>query len=75
MPILRLKEIREMSSEERTRKLHELKTELTRLRTTVAAGGTLENSSRINELRKAIARLLTIEDEIKRQENKKEKEK
>ena len=65
MPILRVKEIRDMTSEERVKKLNELRTELMRLRTMVKAGGTIENPSRIRELRKAIARLLTIEHEQK----------
>jgi len=54
-----------MTSEERVKKLNELRTELMRLRTMVKAGGTIENPSRIRELRKAIARLLTVEHEQK----------
>jgi len=67
MPIMRLKEIRGMSSEERTKKLSELKTELSRLKTMISAGGAVENAARIRELRKTIARILTIESEQKRQ--------
>ncbi|MDH5482983.1 MAG: 50S ribosomal protein L29 [Candidatus Bathyarchaeota archaeon] len=63
MPILRLKEIRDMSSESRMKKLNELKTELLRLKTMIKAGGTVENPARIKELRKTIARILTIENE------------
>jgi len=63
VPILRVKEIRDMPSEERTKKLGELRTELLRLRTMVRAGGTIENPARIKNLRKAIARVLTIEKE------------
>ena len=66
MPILRIKEIRDMTSEERTKKIRELRTEFTRLKTMISAGGTVENPARIRELRKAIARLLTIESEQKR---------
>lgn len=62
---MRVKEIRDMTSEERIKKLNELRTELMRLRTMVKAGGTIENPSRIRELRKAIARLLTVEHEQK----------
>lgn len=65
MPILRVKEIREMSSEERMNKLRELKTELVRLKTMIKAGGSVENPSMIRELRKTIARILTIEKEEK----------
>ena len=65
MPIIRVKEIREMSSEERRKKLNEFRTELLRLKTMVKAGGTVENPARIKELRRAIARILTIENEQK----------
>ena len=82
MPILRVKEIRNMPSEEQTKKLGELRTEILRLRTMVRAGGTIENPARIRELRKAIARVLTIEREqelglvkTKKTEKKKEKKK
>jgi large subunit ribosomal protein L29 len=77
MPILRLKEIGDMSSEERTKKLSELKAELSRLRTMVRAGGAVENPARIKELRKTIARVLTVESEqklgIRKKETKQEK--
>jgi len=65
MPILRVKEIRDMPSEERMKKLTELRTELLRLKTMIRAGGTVENPARIKELRKTIARILTIENEQK----------
>ena len=63
MPILRLKDIRAMSSDERRKKLDELKTELVRLKTMIKAGGSIDNPSRVRELRKTIARILTIESE------------
>lgn len=66
MPIIRIKDIRAMSSEERQKKLTELRTELARLKTMVKAGGAIDNPGRVRGLRKAIARLLTIEDEEKR---------
>jgi len=72
MPILRVKEIRAMSPEERTKKLVELRTELVRLRTMVKAGGAVENPARIRELRKTIARILTIENEERQGKAKKE---
>jgi len=77
MPILRLKEIGGMSSEERGKKLSELRAELSRLRTMVRAGGAVENPARIKELRKTIAQILTIESEqklgIRKKETKPEK--
>jgi len=71
MVILRLKEIRDMSSDQRTAKVNEFRTELARLKTMVAAGGSIDNPSQIRELRKTIARMLTIEAEQKRGNEKK----
>ena len=68
MPILSMDELRSMNAEEREAKLAELQVELVRARTMVKAGGAVENPSRIRELRKAIARILTVEGEIKRLE-------
>lgn len=63
MPFLRVKEIREMSSEERARKLEELGTELLKLKALNKAGGAVENPSRIREVRRAMARIMTIQKE------------
>ena len=63
MAILRLKDIRDMSSEQRKEKVTEFQTELARLRTMIKAGGSIDNPTRIRQLRKTIARLLTIETE------------
>jgi large subunit ribosomal protein L29 len=63
--ILRLKEIRGMSAEDRGKKISELRAELARLKTMVRAGGAVENPARIRELRKTIAKILTIEKEDK----------
>ena len=76
MPILRVKEIRGMSSEDRQKRLRELQTELMRLKTMIKAGGSIENPARVRQLRKTIARILTIENEpqpVKKEEKKKEK--
>jgi large subunit ribosomal protein L29 len=77
MPILRVKEIRGMSHEDRLKRLGELRTELVRLKTMVKAGGSLDNPARVHELRKTIARVLTIDSEpapIKKKEEEKPKE-
>jgi large subunit ribosomal protein L29 len=71
MPIIRMKDIRTMSSEDRKKKIIELRTELVRLKTMVKAGGSLDNPSRIRELRKTIARILTVENEEIQVEQKK----
>lgn len=63
MPILRIREIRQLLPEEREKRLAELRTELTRLRTNVKSGGTVENVARVRELRRTIARILTVAHE------------
>jgi large subunit ribosomal protein L29 len=54
-----------MSHEDRVKRLNEFQTELLRLKTMVKAGGTVENPARIRELRKTVARILTIDNEPK----------
>jgi large subunit ribosomal protein L29 len=65
MPIIRLQEIINMSTEDRTKKLAELRTELARMKTMIRAGGAVENPTRVRDLRKTIAQILTIENEAK----------
>lgn len=70
MPILRKREIRQQLPEEREKKLAELRTELVKLKTSVRAGGNVENVGRVKELRRTIARILTISQERSLQERK-----
>lgn len=65
MPIIRLKEINAMSPEESAKKLAELRAELSRMKTMISAGGAVENPTRVRELRRTIAQILTIENEKK----------
>ncbi len=62
MAILRKREMKQMLPEERTKKISELRAELTTIRTSVKSGGTVENPSRVKELRRTVARLLTAEN-------------
>lgn len=66
MAILRSDEIRDMSLDEMRSKLREFRSELTRERSVAAAGGSLENPARIRELRRTIARILTIMREVQK---------
>ena len=56
---MKIKDIRALSNEELTTKITEAKKELLDLRVKQATGS-LENSSKIHELRKTIARMKTI---------------
>jgi large subunit ribosomal protein L29 len=55
-----MQEIREMSAEEKTRRLSELRTELSKLRTMIHAGGAVENPGRVRALRRTIAQMMTV---------------
>ncbi len=62
MAILRKAQIREMSLKERNKKIEELKTELLTLRAK-ARTGSIESSGRVRELRRTVARVITINRE------------
>ena len=63
MTVLHVQEIWDMTPAEREAELDDLKTELLNARAVQAAGGAPENPGRIKQLRKAIARIKTIQGE------------
>lgn len=62
---LKAKALREMAPEERRELLNQLRAELVKLQTQ-RARGFVESPGRIRQVRRAIARILTIENELKR---------
>jgi len=62
-----MREIREMAPDERRRRLEELRTELSKLRTMISAGGSVENPGRVTALRRTVAKVLTVmrEEELR----------
>jgi large subunit ribosomal protein L29 len=64
MAILRTSEIRTMTIEERADELENLKNELVRERALTSAGGAPDNPGRIGEIRRTIARIMTIQHEL-----------
>jgi large subunit ribosomal protein L29 len=62
LAILRKRELGQMLPEERLKKVSELRAELTSIRTQVKSGGTVDNPARVRELRRTIARLLTMQN-------------
>lgn len=60
MAILKMREIRYMNAEQRKRQLKNLHKELALLRASVATGGSLEKPSKVKEVKKTIARILTV---------------
>ncbi|VVB89115.1 50S ribosomal protein L29 [uncultured archaeon] len=65
MAILRVDEVRKMNLTEQQEELDKLRLELIRERAIASAGGAPENPGRINEIRKTIARIKTIQKEPK----------
>ncbi|MCU0861389.1 MAG: 50S ribosomal protein L29 [Methanomassiliicoccales archaeon] len=66
MALLRNKEIRAMSTEDRAKRLRELRDELMHERGTAAMGGAPANPGRIRAIRTNIARILTVQREEKK---------
>jgi len=62
MALTKAKDIRELSTDERTKRLRDLKQESMNLRLQRSAG-TLENSARFKQVRREIAQILTISTE------------
>jgi large subunit ribosomal protein L29 len=62
LAILRKREIGQMLPDERKKKISELRAELTTIRTQVKSGGTVDNPARVRELRRTVARLLTVQN-------------
>ena len=61
--VIKAKEIREFNTEERRKKLEELKRELVHERGVAAMGGSPPSPGKIRQLRTSIARILTIMQE------------
>ena len=65
MAILKIKEIRKMGKEESAKKLDELKLELVKAQVSATKGG----KTKIREIKKTVARILTLNPEIKSELN------
>ncbi|MEM5790617.1 MAG: 50S ribosomal protein L29 [Candidatus Aenigmatarchaeota archaeon] len=72
MAILKIKQIREMKLEDIEKKIYELKLELMKEIANVKMGRPVKNPGKIREIKRTIARLLTIKKE-KIKEGKKQK--
>lgn len=65
MSIFRIDEIRKMSEKERKGELESLRMDLMRERGIIATGGAPDNPGRVREIRRTIARIKTVEGELK----------
>jgi large subunit ribosomal protein L29 len=68
MARLTAKDIRNLTPPERQKRLEELYNELTEIRIQMATGGGTDNPYRIKNVRRAIARILTVQSEMEREE-------
>jgi len=73
MAIMRLSEIKELDSGQIDTKVVELRTELGKMKSQVRSGGAPENGGKIKEMRRTIARLLTIKGQKANEAPKKKK--
>ncbi len=68
MAILRAKELRETSEKDMNKKLEELRLELSKNRGKIDIGGVVDSPGKIKEVRRTIARILTVKKEMKKQD-------
>jgi large subunit ribosomal protein L29 len=71
MAIIKIKQIKEMTKEDITKKVSEMRLELFKEMGNVKMGRPIKNSGRIRELRRTISKLLTVKRENARKEVKK----
>lgn len=60
MAVIRKKEMKTLSNDELNEKLSQIKAELSHERASIASGTRAENPGRVRELRRTIARILTL---------------
>ncbi len=68
MAMIKTKDVRGMKAEEQLKRLGEFRLELAKLRGSSAVGASIKDPGKVKELRKAIARILTVNKEGKREE-------
>ncbi len=66
MAIIKTKDVRGMKAEERLKRLGEFRLELAKLKGSSAVGASIKEPGKVKELRKAIARILTVNKEEKK---------
>lgn len=72
MAILRNREIWEMNVEELDDRLSQLQKDLMKIKGVLASGGIPEDIGKVREIRRTIARILTIKNIKQKEQNKKE---
>ena len=70
MAVIRMKEIRKLSPEARSARLIKYREELSEKYSQLSAGGSIDNTGKISQLKRTIARFLTILNEPDESEKK-----
>lgn len=63
MAVLRIKDVKKLGEKDLDKKLNELRLELTKERASIAIGASATSPGRIREIRRVIARILTVKNE------------
>lgn len=66
--IVRPKDLRNMGEEEVQKKMNEIQAELIRQKGKKTAGGSPENPGRMRALRRAVARIITVQKEMEKKQ-------
>ena len=74
MTMIKTKDVRTMKPDERVKRLGEFRLELSKLKGSSAVGASIKEPGKVKELRKAIARILTVNKEEKSMKHKGGKE-
>lgn len=64
---MKIKEIRKLKNEDLEKKLSELRLDLAKQRAQIEMGGMVKNPGRIKEIKRSIARILTVRKERMRE--------
>jgi len=73
MAMLRIRQIREMSEKDRDSRLSEMRLDLMKETGGIRMGRPVKNTGRIGELKRSIARILTVKNEIRKKSGAKKK--
>lgn len=65
MAIIKPKDVRKLDDKEKQKRINELKLELAKEKANIAIGANVTSPGRLNEIKKTIARIITIQNEQK----------
>ena len=63
MAIIRIKDVRKLDEKDRQKRINELRLEFAKEKANIAIGANVTSPGRLKEIRKTIARVLTVQNE------------